>query len=298
MAKNVVQLVQESGTRKWVMAIEIARFLQRTYKHREREKNQGIFVVKCFLSAGSNHFKMPDKYNQKSTELEAARMLMKEDTSHRRLTDPMKESFPAELAPELAEYLSSGVSDEQLRTALTEIGITISTEADVRIYGLALYDQFQLFVRSDDPSVEDIVAKRYMERLEEAGETNLPDSVPGKYIDDRIGVFQSAKGSVYEIDCEQSFRHEWMIRNAGKTPWKNRRLRMINQADIRPRPAQEEIIIPDTLPGETVKVSVEIDGRGFEGTYECKWIMEDPDGVNCFPDESRLNVIVISTFEI
>ena len=51
-------------------------------------------------------------------------------------------------------------------------------------------------------------------------------------------------------------------------------------------------------PGETVKVSVEIDGRGFEGTYVCKWIMADQDGVDCFPDENGLDVTVISTFEI
>lgn len=39
MAENVVQMVQESGTGKKVMAIEIARFLQRTYANRKHEKN-------------------------------------------------------------------------------------------------------------------------------------------------------------------------------------------------------------------------------------------------------------------
>ena len=298
MAENVVQMVQESGTGKKVMAIEIARFLQRIYANRKHEKNQGMFVVKCFISAGSHHFKMPEKYKQKSTELETARMLMKEDTNHRRLTDTMKKSFPTPLDRGLADYLSEGVSDEQLRKALTELGITISTEANVQIYGLALYDQFQLFIESDDPKVEDIVAKRYMERLKEAGIEELPDASAGKYLDDRMAVFKSAKGFVYEIDCEESFRHEWMIRNAGKVTWRSRKLKMINQADVRPRPVEEEIIIPDTPPGETVKVSVEIDGRGFEGTYVCKWIMIDRDGVNCFPDDNGLDVTVISTFEI
>lgn len=294
----MVQMVQESGTGKKVMAIEIARFLQRTYAHRKHEKNQGIFVVKCFLSAGSHHFEMPEKYKQKSTELETARMLMKEDTNHRRLTETMKKSFPTPLDKGLAEYLSEDVSDEQLRKALTELGITISTEANVQIYGLALYDQFQLFIDSDDPKVEDIVAKRYMERLKESGVEESPDISVGNYVDDRMAVFKSAKGFVYEINCEESFRHEWMIRNAGKIPWINRRLKMINQADVRPRPVEEEIVIPDTMPGGTAKVSVEIDGRGFEGTYVCKWIMADADGVNCFPDDNDLDVTVISTFEI
>ncbi|MBQ6025981.1 MAG: hypothetical protein IJL20_10275 [Lachnospiraceae bacterium] len=298
MAENVVQMVQESGTGKKVMVIEIARFLQRTYANRKHEKNQGIFVVKCFLSAGSHHFELPEKYKQKSTELETARMLMKEDTNHRRLTDTMKKSFPAPLDKGLAEYLSEDVSDEQLRKALTELGITISTEANVQIYGLALYDQFQLFIDSNDPKVEDIVAKRYMERLKEAGVEESPDVSVGKYVDDRMAVFKSARGFVYEINCEESFKHEWMIRNAGKIPWKNRKLKMINQADVRPRPAEEEIIVPDTAPGDIAKVSVEIDGRGFEGTYVCKWIMADPDGVNCFPDDNDLDVTVISTFEI
>ena len=280
------------------MAIEIARFLQRTYSHRKHEKNQGVFVVKCFLAAGSHHFKMPDKYNQKSTELESARMLMKEDTNHRRLTDQMKKSFPVPLEKGLAEYLSADVSDEQLRAALTELGITISTEANVDIYGKALSDQFQLFVTSDDYVVEDIVAKRYMERLNETDHDDYPDAVSGKYQDDRIGVFKNAKGFQYEVDCESSFRHEWVIRNSGKILWKNRKLKMINQGEIRPRAVQAVIPIPDTEPGEIVKVSVEIECRGFEGTYECKWIMVDQDEVDCFPDETGLNVIVISTFEI
>ena len=280
------------------MGIEIARFLQRTYAYRKHEKNQGIFVVKCFLSAGSHHFEMPDKYNQTSTELETPRMLMKEDTNHRRLTDTMKKSFPTPLDKGLAEYLSEDVSDEQLIKALTEIGITISTEANVKIYGLALYDQFQLFIESDDPKVEDIVAKRYMERLKESGIDDFSDATAGKYLDDRIAVFKSAKGYVYEINCEKSFKHEWVIRNAGKILWKNRKLIMTNQADVRPRPVQAEVAIPETEPGGTVKVSVEIDGRGFEGTYVCKWIMADQDGVDCFPDENGLDVTVISTFEI
>ena len=280
------------------MGIEIARFLQRTYANRKHEKNQGIFVVKCFLSAGSHHFKMPDKYNQKSTELETARMLMKEDTKHRQLTEAMKKSFPIPLDRGLADYFSENVSDEQLRKALTELGITISTEANTKIYGQALYDQFQLFVESEECNVEDIVATRYMERLKESGIDDFSDATVGKYLDDRIAVFKSAKGFVHEINCEKSLKHEWVIRNAGKIPWKNRKLIMTNQADVRPRPVQAEVAIPETEPGGIVKISVEIDGRGFEGTYVCKWIMADQDGVDCFPDENGLDVTVISTFEI
>lgn len=278
--------------------IEIARFLQRTYSHRKHEKNQGVFVVKCFLSAGSKHFQMPDRYNQKSTELESARMLMKVDTNHRRLTDQMKESFPIPLEPGLAKYLSEGVDDEQLRAALTELGITISTETDAVIYGKALADQFQLFIESDDHNVKDIVAERYMERLKDEIQDDYPDAVSGKYPDDRIGVFKNAAGFRYEIDCGSSFTHKWMLRNSGKVPWKNRKLKMVNQGEIRPRAVQDEIIIPDTQPGEVAEVTVEIQGRGFEGTYECQWIMADQDGVNCFPDETGLNIIVVSTFEI
>lgn len=298
MAENVVQLVQESGTRKRVKTIEIARFLQRTYSHRKHEKNQGVFVVKCFLSAGSKHFQLPDKYNQKSTELESARMLMKVDTNHRRLTDQMKKSFPNPLDPGLAKYLSEDVDDEQLRGALTELGITISTEADVVIYGKALSDQFQLFVESNAYNVKDIVAERYMERLKDEIRNDFPNAVSGKYPDDRISVFKNTAGFRYEIDCGSSFTHKWILRNSGKVPWKNRKLKMINQGEIRPRAVHDEIIIPDTLPGEIAELTVEIEGRGFEGTYECQWTMVDQDGVNCFPDETGLNIIVVSTFEI
>ena len=280
------------------MAIEFARFLQRTYSYRKKEKNQGVFVVKCFLSAGSHHFKMPEKYMQKSTELEAARMLMKVDTSHRKLTAEMKKSFPIPLESGLADYLAEGVDEEQLREALTELRITISTEANAEIYGKALSDQFQLFVESDDYQVEDIVAKRYMERLQDIAHDDYPDAVSGKYIGDRIGVFKTAAGFRYEINSEGSFTHKWMIRNSGKVVWHDRKLKMINQGKIRPRAEQDEIVIPETQPGEIVELQVVIDARGFEGTYECQWAMIDEDGVDCFPDETGLNITVISTFEI
>ena len=73
---------------------------------------------------------------------------------------------------------------------------------------------------------------------------------------------------------------------------------MINQGKIRPRAEQDEIVIPETQPGEIVELQVVIDARGFEGTYECQWAMIDEDGVDCFPDETGLNITVISTFEI
>jgi hypothetical protein len=45
------------------------------------------------------------------------------------------------------------------------------------------------------------------------------------------------------------------------------------------------IPVPDTDPGGFTKIVADIDARGFEGNFECKWEMQDADGVNCFPNK-------------
>lgn len=38
-------------------------------------------------------------------------------------------------------------------------------------------------------------------------------------------------------------------------------------------------------PGEHIKIATDIDARGFEGEYECRWEMQDANGENCFPNK-------------
>ena len=54
------------------------------------------------------------------------------------------------------------------------------------------------------------------------------------------------------------------------------------------------IDIPDTPPHMSVKITVSIDARGFEGKSECRWIMVDSDNNDCFPN-SNIFIFVVST---
>jgi len=112
-----------------VMNIKIADFLHRTYRHRNKEKNQAIFVTKIFIAGGSKRFELPSHYNQKTSNMEAQRMLMKKDVKDRKVfTSELKSSFPNPVSSGLAVYFSEDMTDEQLREALTEIGVCISNE--------------------------------------------------------------------------------------------------------------------------------------------------------------------------
>jgi hypothetical protein len=98
-------------------------------------------------------------------------------------------------------------------------------------------------------------------------------------------VYVELEGRRYAVNCYETIHHEWKLQNSGKIPWENRRLALVNQADIHPRPVQAIIPLPDTRPGEQIKIATDIDSRGFEGDYECRWEMQDANGENCFPNK-------------
>lgn len=279
------------------MNIKIAEFLHRTYSHRKKEKNQSIFVTKIFEAGGSKLFEMPSLYKQKTDSMERQRMLMKKDVKDREVfTADMKSSFPNPISSDLARYFAEDTSDEQLRDALTEIGVGISKEANVVAYGKALSAQMQLFIDSSQTDVEDIVAKKYLYYLQEPEEE--PEGQTGAYPNDRMAVFISANDRNQSMGSHSSLKYTWRIKNTGKLIWKNRKLRIENQDKIRPRTVKQEFEIPETCPGDMAYIDVEIQGRGFEGTYQCKWIMVDKDGSNCFPEDKDLNFTVTAAFNL
>ena len=49
-----------------------------------------------------------------------------------------------------------------------------------------------------------------------------------------------------------------------------------------------EIDVPDTDPGETAEVIIQVDARGNENTFTSTWKMEDSSGNDCFPSEKWL----------
>ena len=93
------------------------------------------------------------------------------------------------------------------------------------------------------------------------------------------------------------YRHLDNQRNQGTCEWHDRKLVLVNQTETHPRPAQTVIPVPDTGPGEFTKIATDIDARGFEGNFDCKWEMQDADGENCFPNKRwDFNIRIQVTF--
>jgi len=154
----------------------------------------------------------------------------------------------------------------------------------------------QLFIDSAQTDVDDIVAEKYLYYLQEPKEE--PEGQSGTYPNDRMAVFISANDRIQSLGSHSSLKYTWKIKNTGKLTWKDRKLKIANQDKIRTRATKQEFEIPETFPGDTAYIDVEIQGRGFEGTYQCKWIMVDKDGSNCFPEDEDLNFTVTAAFNL
>lgn len=165
---------------------------------------------------------------------------------------------------------------------MTEFGIPSAANREKDKFSRALAAQFSLFVTSQDDDVDNAVWEIYQTLLE--GQPISADDISGpRYASD--DVYVEFGGNRHEADCYEIVHHEWKLQNRGRVPWHNRKLVLVNQADIHPRPVQAIIPLPDARPGEQIKIATDIDARGFEGDFECKWEMQDANGENCFPNK-------------
>jgi transcriptional regulator with XRE-family HTH domain len=87
------------------------------------------------------------------------------------------------------------------------------------------------------------------------------------------------------VPCGATFTKTWKIRNSGSVPWHGRRLRRVGPTtgpwtltSARFTP------IPDTEPGETVSISVQLKAPQMETAAVAQWKMVDKDELLYFPD--------------
>lgn len=255
-------------------------FLNKLYGFLDNQQNQGTYVIEFFRAAGSPYFVMPATYKGRTSEaLEGERHYAKD----RPLTSEIKESFPNPIDLDgLAAFISKNLSEDKLAACMTEFGIPSATTREKDKFARALAVQFGLFVTSSEDDVDNAVWGIYQTLL--AGQPISADDVSGPR-NPGDDVYVEFEGRYHAADCYEIIHHEWKLQNRGKIPWENRRLVLVNQADIHPRPVQTIIPIPDARPGEHIKIATDIDARGFEGEYECRWEMQDANGENCFPNK-------------
>jgi hypothetical protein len=95
----------------------------------------------------------------------------------------------------------------------------------------------------------------------------------------------------------QVFTKTWESQNVGQVPWIGRVLRCVDEQLVVHRitgerveiavplqPTVRDIAVPDTQPGQTVRMSVDFTAPLIPGAYLSYWKSYFDDGTPCFPD--------------
>lgn len=267
-------------------------FLKNLYRYLDNQRNQGTYVIQFFNAAGSRYFEMPLSYAKRTNgALEAERQYVK----NRPLTAEIKNSFPNPINLDgLAAFIDRNLPINKLAACMAEFGIPSGAEQDKAKFAHALAAQFGLFVTTPGDDVDNAVWERYQTLL--VGQPISTDDISGpRYAGDDVLVEFGDRR--HEADCYEIIHHEWKLQNRGTCEWHDRKLVLVNQTEIHPRPLKTVIPVRDIRPGEFTKIATDIDARGFEGNFDCKWEMQDADGENCFPNKRwDFNIRIQVTF--
>ena len=276
-------------------------YFERLYPHIRTElyypsrKNSGIFVMRCFCAAGSNHFPFTKGKRYTSGDVPLPRKLY---DGSRTMTPDIKASFHSFDESGLTAFYKENIEGGKVRDVMLAFGIPPTTEENKDCLCRALSIQFRAFVESDNEEADDIVAMEYQKLLTEPqdkeAESYHPSSVlcPGDQL-----YFKSKYRPTYQVNIYEKFQHTWEFENIGTQTWRGRRLFFSNHDTVRPRAETNYIDIPDTPPHKGVKITVSMDARGFEGKSECKWIMVDSEDNDCFPNSNTFTFVVSTKFE-
>lgn len=278
----------------------IKTYFERVYPHMRSSvfypsrKNSGIFVTLCFRAAGSNHFPFTKGKNYTSKDVALQRKLY---DGSRAMTPEIKTSFNPFDEDGLTLFYKENIESDKLRDIMLAFGIPPTTEANEDCLYRALAIQFRMFVESNTDEADDIVAMEYQKLLEEPQEgTESVHPALTFYPGDQV-YFRSKTKPTYQVNIYEKFQHTWEFENVGTQTWRRRRLYFSNHNTVRPRADKDYIDIPDTPPHMGVKITTSMDARGFEEMSECKWIMIDCDGNDCFPNSDIFTFFVDAKFE-
>ena len=277
-------------------------YFERIYQHTLSEayypsrRNAGILVLHCLNSAGSTHFVFVNGKRYTSEDVPTERKYF---DGSRLMTPEIKKSFHCFDVNAVAAVLKHYIDGNQMRDAMLSFGIPPNLEENADYFCQALALQLKGFTDSPTDEADDIVLMEYQKLL--SGPQDLDKHIHAVvtplYPGDSV-YFKSKYRPTYDVDIYQCFQHTWEFDNVGSQTWRGRKLFFINHDAVRPRADKIYIDIPDTPPQKGVNVTVNIDTRGFEGSYECKWIMIDSEGNDCYPNSNQFSFIVHTRFVI
>lgn len=214
------------------------------------------------------------------------------------MTADIKSSFHPFNKDGLSAFYNENIEDSKIRDVMLAFGIPPITEDKKDCLCRALAIQFKAFVESNTEEADDIVVMEYQKLLTEPQDKEVEAYHPASvlYPGDQV-YLKSQFRPTYQVNIYDKFNHTWEFENAGTQVWRGRKLFFSNHDAVRPRASANYIDIPDTPPHKGVKITVDMDARGFEGKSECKWIMVDCDDNDCFPNSNTFTFVVSTKFE-
>lgn len=263
----------------------ISDFCRGAYKACSKIKSQEKFIdaiseaIGCNLYVGSSTkkqlFSRPEKF-----------------------THNLKEAFrEKDIFSALTAFFENNLADERLKQAAIDFGIPEAGDIDKRALSVALALQFRMIVDTDETEAEDVLAMEYQRYLAQPEEEIVKrPSTTSVYPGDSF-YLKARPCPTYHVKIYEKFEHIWEITNIGTQTWQGRKLYLSNQADIRPRATVQSIEIPRTPPHKSVKIAASMDTRGFEGKCECRWMMIDEQGNDCFPNSASFKFTIEARFE-
>ena len=204
------------------------------------------------------------------------------------ITDDMIAGFPKPYwIEELADYFVKHIDKKKVPTLANAFKIA-DKSIDIDCICKALAAQFFELVEvgGADHTADDIVASSYR-KLRDGADIKTVIAAP-YYSGDRAWIVNGQRSRHYDRGFYEKFDHVWLIRNDGKVPWRDRRLVCLTKESQSIKTNVYEIDVPDTNPGETAEVIIQVDARGNENTFTSTWKMEDSSGNDCFPSEKWL----------
>lgn len=113
--------------------------------------------------------------------------------------------------------------------------------------------------------------------------TNPPWKPPANYGDDAKWVGDVTMKDCSHVTAGETFHKVWKLRNVGSVPWKDRTFQRLEPHTDDNCETVDRIRVPDTPPGESVKI--EVDATAPEQTGQCivHWVFKDAQDRVAFP---------------
>ena len=197
---------------------------------------------------------------------------------------------PVDIGP-LTAFYQSHMKDEYVVPLIDAFGVPVSVERKKEYIAAALAEQVKAFIESKAEGAPMVLAESY-NRQRITGIQSGYQIPQVLYAGDNVWV--EPGGNRHDVGCYETIHHEWVIHNYGKAIWTGRSLVLANQAEIRPKFSLTKLDIPDVMPGGITKIAVDISANGFEGSFNCKWEMQDSDGKSCFPNSRYVFDVVVN----